>query len=443
VISPERQYEVVVTSRLHKRAESNSLAGAVITWAGESAINQARALDTLAARGEALPNLAGLIMSVKANVDVTGWTTSAGSRVLEDEPAAKNDAPLVAALRRSGAIFLAQTNMVEFAYGALGQNSSFGTPRTPVYPDEIRLTGGSSSGAAVTVAVGLVDAAIGTDTSGSVRIPAAFCGVAGFKPTQGRYSDKGIVPLAPSLDTAGFLAPSIAVCDRLDAAITARDYDARPPAPVKGMRFVVPRAFIEQHSAPTVANAFDRALAKLTALGASVEDKDMAYLDDIGELARQGGIVSAEAFVWHEPYISTRAILYDSRIGPRIAAGANIRAVDYIRACENINELRARYNSDIAGFTAQLMPTAPVEPPLLSVIANDELYLQVNMQVLKFTEFANRINVPSLSIPIGGPTVAIGLMANGRRGEDAELLMIGRQIEGSLGLAESLGGTGQ
>ncbi|WP_196504122.1 amidase family protein [Aestuariivirga litoralis] len=412
-------FDADVRARLALReTESDRLAHAVLHWDDQ-------------ARGASSGPLAGLVMSIKANVDVEGWVTSAGSRVLRDEPVAALDAPLIASLRAAGAIFLAQTNMVEFAYGALGQNSNFGTPSTPVYPGEARLTGGSSSGAGVTVALGVVDAAVGTDTSGSVRIPAAWCGVAGFKPTQGRYSDKGIVPLALSLDTAGFLASSVVLCDRLDAAATGRMVEAALPS-IKGLRFVVPRDFVEAHTEPAVLSAFNAALAALVAQGAVVEDKNMAYLADAGRLAREGGIVAAESFVWHQHLLAQRAALYDPRVGPRIAAGENIRAHDYIRAREKLALLAEAYARDIDGYAALLMPTIPIEPPLISAIAEDERYLALNLQAMKFTEFANRINVPSISLPLRSPGRAIGLMANGLRGDDVRLLQVARALEACL-----------
>ncbi len=426
-------FENAVQGRLSMRDTARSeLESAILIWGDQMAIEQARALDAKVERGETLGPLAGLIMSIKANVDVAGWPTTAGSKVLRGAPVASRDAPLVASLREAGAIILAQTNMVEFAYGALGQNSCYGTPRTPVYPDDVRLPGGSSSGAGVTVAVGLVDAAVGTDTSGSVRIPAAFCGVVGFKPTQGRYSEKGIVPLALTLDTAGFLAGTVAACDLLDAAVTKRSPDTAPEASVAGLRFIVPRDFVDANAEPAVLSAFNRAIAVLVAHGASVEDRAMAYLADAGRFAREGGIVSAESYVWHQRLLETSAALYDPRVGPRIAGGKEIRAGDYVRARERLSDLAERYEQEILGYDAVLMPTNPIEPPRLSSISDEDDYLRINMKAMQFTEFANRINVPSLTIPLASPGRAIGLMANGGRGSDVGLLRKGRLIESCL-----------
>lgn len=429
----ENGFEAGIRSRFAIRSTSGeALAHAVLNWSDDEALAEARALDRRAANERPLPALAGLPISVKAIIDVAGWTTHAGSRVLEAEPPAQDDAPIIAALRREGAIILAQTNMVEFAYGALGQNGHFGTPRSPVYRWEDRLAGGSSSGAAVTAAVGLVDAAIGTDTSGSVRIPAAFCGIVGFKPTQGRYDSNGIVPLARSLDTPGLLARSIVICERIDVALRARVPENPERDVLRGKRFAVPRQFVVAHSDAGIIAAFDRALRILASAGAEIVDVEMEYLGDIGGVARRGGIIAAEAYLWHEALLAKHAALYDSRIGPRIAAGAKVRAIDYLRAQEDLRVLADAYSRSMASFAAVLTPACPIEPPLMSDIADDERYLDINALVIKFTEFANRINVPSLTLPIGGPNAAIGLLVNGHRGKDTTLLALGRHMEACL-----------
>lgn len=431
--SRKRSFQADIEARLAIGSTASAgLAHAVLNWSRDAALAEARALDELAASGGILPALAGLPISVKAIIDVAGWTTHAGSLVLEAEPPAQHDAPIIAALCRHGAIVLAQTNMVEFAYGALGQNDHFGTPHSPVYRREKRLAGGSSSGAAVTVALGLVDAAIGTDTSGSVRIPAAFCGIAGFKPTQGRYDDRGIVPLARSFDTPGFIARSIATCARIDAAL-ASHMPGKPQADtLRGQRFAVPRRFIAAHAESRIIAAFDEALRRFTSVGAEIVDVDMEYLGDIGDAARRGGIIAAEAYVWHAAYLAERAQLYNRRVGPRIAAGANIRAVDYVKACEDLRVHARAYGDSMGNFAALLTPACPIEPPSLSDIVDDARYLDINARVIKFTEFANRINVPSLTLPIGGSEAAIGLLVNGHRGEDAALLMLGQNMEACL-----------
>jgi Asp-tRNA(Asn)/Glu-tRNA(Gln) amidotransferase A subunit family amidase len=184
----------------------------------DEAQTQANAWDQLALSA-VVPALIGLTVAVKACFDVRGWVTTAGSRVLQDKPPANVDAPLVAALNRCGAVVTVQTNMTEFAFGALGLNPHFGTPLTPLDPLRQRIAGGSTSGGAVVVALGLTDLALGSDTSGSIRIPAAFCGVTGFKPSRGRYNDDGMIYLSPSFDVPGFIARDVETLLRVDGAL--------------------------------------------------------------------------------------------------------------------------------------------------------------------------------------------------------------------------------
>lgn len=416
-----------VRARLERREQkADALANAVLEWWDANALAQASALDQ---QSVGKRPLRGLIMSVKANVDVAGARTTAASRSLLDSEPAAGDAPLVAQLRAAGAIFLAQTNMVEFAYGALGPNPHFGTPFSPLFPGERRVTGGSSSGAAVTVALGIVDAAIGTDTSGSVRIPAACCNVAAFKPTQGRYSDEGIIPLTPSLDTAGFLAPDIATCEQLDAVVTGRNR-TNVLSGLMGLRFVVPRGFIEAVGWDRqIAERFEAALRLLRQRGAVIDEADMAYLSEIGDVARAGSIVSVEAHVWHSTLLAEKSDRYDPRVAPRIAAGASVPAVTYVRARRQLDALARRYSVDLGDAVALLTPTIPGPPPRIEELEDEARYLALNLRILRLTEIANRINVPSLCMPIGDGAGAASIMLTGRNSDDVRLLQAGRAVE--------------
>jgi Asp-tRNA(Asn)/Glu-tRNA(Gln) amidotransferase A subunit family amidase len=407
-------------------ADDRRLAAAILAWRTDDALADARAWDAAANP----PALFGLTMSVKACVDVAGWVTHAGSRALADAAPASHDAPIVASLRAAGALVVAQTNMTEFAFSGLGVNPHYGTPRSPLYATADRIAGGSSSGAAVTVATGVVDTALGTDTSGSVRIPAAFCGVVGFKPSAGRYPTAGIVPLAPSFDTPGMIARSVTVCDHLDASLTVRA--ARVSSrPLTSIRLVVPRGFIAARLDGAVATVFDRAVHALAAAGVHIEESDMGYLAEVGEVARQGGVVAAEAFLWHEPLLERRAAVYDPRVGARIAVGATVRATDYIRAKRRLHELWIQYSRDMHGFDALVTPTVALEPPAIGDLAEDLHYFAINQRVLYFTELANRIDVPSISIPVGDGSRAVGLLLTGLRGADVELLALARAVEGT------------
>ncbi|WP_170984155.1 amidase [Rhodoligotrophos defluvii] len=417
----------IVEDRLARRdRQVAALANAVLDWWDDGARRQADLIDRAASPDHVLR---GLTLSVKANVDVEGARTTAASKALDNVAPAAADAPVVAKLRAAGAIFLAQTNMVEFAYGALGPNPHHGAPLSPLFPGERRVTGGSSSGAAVTVALGVVDAALGTDTSGSVRIPAACCGVASFKPTQGRYSAEGIIPLTPTFDTAGFLAPDITTCDRLDAAVTGRTVTADVP-PLAGTRFLVPRGFLTAVACDnTMLSRFERALDELRRAGAAIADADMSYLVDVGDAARAGSMVAVEALSWHEALLAERAERYDPRVAPRIAAGASVPALTYFRARRQLEALADRYAADIGEAVAILTPTVPGVPPKLSELAEDARYLALNLRIMRLTEIANRINVPSLTVPIGDGAGAASILLTGQRGDDIRLLETGRAIE--------------
>jgi Asp-tRNA(Asn)/Glu-tRNA(Gln) amidotransferase A subunit family amidase len=273
------------------------------------------------------------------------------------------------------------------------------------------------------VATHVVDAALGTDTAGSARIPAAFCGAVGFRPSLRRYSTDGIVPLAPSFDVPGLLAPTVAVCETIDAALVPRPR-AVALQTVAEARLAVPRGFIGQSVDPTVLTAFDATVGTLATAGAHVEEVDMAYLADVGEAARRGNIVPAEAFAWHVTLLERDAARYDPRVGPRIASAATSRAVDYIRAWRELRSLALRYERDMRRYDALLTPTVALEPPKLADLHDDARYFAINQRVLYFTELASCIDLPSLTIPIGDRFRAIGLLLTGRSGADATLLSL-------------------
>ena len=230
--------------------------------------------------------LAGIPVSIKNLCDVAGETTLAGSKALDDAPPAEEDAPVVARLRAAGAVIVGSTNMSEFAFSGVGFNPHYGTPGNPA--DRKRVPGGSSSGAAVSVADRMAVAALGTDTGGSVRIPAAVCGIVGFKPTARRVPIDGVVPLSTSLDSIGPLANSVECCAIVDAVFAAEPIAVPEPVPLAGLRFAVPRHFVMDDLDPVVAKAFERALKALAAKGVKVEEIDLPQLERAAGHQRQG-----------------------------------------------------------------------------------------------------------------------------------------------------------
>ena len=415
-------------------AQSGRADVALIARRDAAAMIEATALDDLARSGCPEATLAGRTLAVKACFDVAGWVTHAGSRVLAEQPAAVADAPIVAALRHAGAVVIAQSNMTEFAYGALGLNDTFGTPTTPLYPNKQRVSGGSTSGGAVAVALGIADIALGSDTSGSARIPAAFCGVAGFKPSIGRYREEGMVHLAPTFDVPGIVAASARICREVDAALTHRDVErSEEPISVRGLRFIVPDDLTVDGVDLSIVDAFEDWIDELVRNGAHVTSAPMVCLSESAIAAREGGIIPAEAFMLHRERLQASADLYDPRVGTRIAAGAEVRAHDYAAGLRRLRLLAQQYDHEMADADAVLTPTVPILPPLISDLQTAEEYLATNAQAFRLTEYANRLWLPSISIP--GDLAnrrPIGLLITGRRGDDERLLDAAVQVERCL-----------
>src|SRR5215471_9997033 len=262
------------------------------------ALAAADASDALRKAGLAPSPLAGIPVSIKNLCDVAGETTLAGSRALDDAPPAKADAPVVARLRAAGAVIVGSTNMSEFAFSGVGFNPHYGTPGNPA--DRKRVPGGSSSGAAVSVADRMAVAALGTDTGGSVRIPAAVCGIVGFKPTARRVPIDGVVPLSTSLDSIGPLANSVECCAIVDAVFAGEPVAVPEAAPLTGLRFGIPKQIVMDDLDPVVAKAFERACTALAAKGVKVDQIDLPQLNELPAINAKGGFAASEAYAWHQ-----------------------------------------------------------------------------------------------------------------------------------------------
>jgi aspartyl-tRNA(Asn)/glutamyl-tRNA(Gln) amidotransferase subunit A len=408
-------------------AEADAMEIALLARRDDDALAEAAAIDST------LP-IAGEVLTVKACFDVAGWTTHAGSAVLADASPAEVDAPMVSALRSAGAILLAQTNMTEFAYGALGLNSTYGTPTTPLRSAERRVSGGSTSGGAVAVALGVADISLGSDTSGSIRIPAAFCGVAGFKPSQRRYPSGGMIPLAPSFDTPGLIAPTVARLRRIDSSLVGGAARVASKRSMTDVHVLVPLDAIDAgETDPEVLDRFDHWLGILAAAGVRVTKTELPMLTEASLAAREGYVIAVEAYDWHRDLIANHVDHYDWRVGPRILHGAGVLAGDYVAALRKINDCRRRYDAALERADAILTPTVPVLPPRIDDVQSQEAYLAMNTEVLRLTEFANRLDLPSVTLP--GSLVdpqPIGLMLTGRRAGDAALLDLAVLVETGL-----------
>lgn len=389
----------------------------------------ASAADAARQNGMPISALAGLPISIKDLFDTQGEVTLAGSVVLRDRPPAQQDAPVVARLRAAGAALLGKTNMTEFAYSGVGINPHYGTPGNPA--DTSRIPGGSSSGAAVSVAGGSCVAAIGSDTGGSIRIPAALCGLVGFKPTMRRVPVTGIVPLSPSLDTLGPIAHSVEDCLLVDSVIA--DTPLQPERiTLAGLRLAIPLDVVMDDMDSQVAHAFSRALSRLSAAGVEVVDVSMPMLREAPQINRFSPI---EAYAWHQTLLETREDAYDHRVVQRIRQGEH-------QSPDALNELRAaradwisRVGAALTDFDALLMPTVPiVAPQIAPLLASDTVFFEANRLLLRNPSLINLLDGCAISVPCHqSGELPVGLTVAGLAMMDAKLIAIAQMIEDFLG----------
>jgi len=399
----------------------------------EAARAQADAIDEMRANGIELTPLAGLPISIKDLFDVAGETTTAGSRALQDAPPAEHDAPVVARLRAAGAVIVGKTNMTEFAFAAVGTNATYGTPRNPFDRATGRIPGGSSSGAAISVTDGMAVAGIGSDTGGSIRIPAALCGLVGFKPTAHRVPTAGAVPLSTTLDSIGPLAQSVTDCVLLDAALTGGEYTVPGPLQIARLRFAVPTNFMLDDVEEKVAKDFERATDRISHAGAHIQSFRVDAFDMMPEMLAKGGFSGPQAAFWHGPLIEKHRDLYDRRILSRILSGGEQLASDYVRLIGQRRRYIAAYEEQLDGYDALLCPTVPITAPPIAEVEDDTAWARVNNLLLRNPRAINFLDGCALSLPIGDPgTAPVGLMVCGQWNEDARLLRISRAIEETL-----------
>jgi aspartyl-tRNA(Asn)/glutamyl-tRNA(Gln) amidotransferase subunit A len=391
----------------------------------------ADAQDRLRKAGYVLSPLAGLPVSIKDLFDVAGEQTLAGSKALDDTPPARADAPVIARLRRAGAVLIGRTNMTEFAYSGVGINPHHGTPGNPY--DRGRIPGGSSAGAPVSIADGFAVVALGTDTGGSVRIPAALCGTVGYRPTQQRIPRDGATPLSTTLDSIGPLGQSVACCAVTDAIIAGEAPAVPPAAAVEGLRLGVPRSVMLDDLDAEVAAAFERACSTLAKAGARVADVPLSELREYADINAKGGFSPPEAYAWHADLIARRGDDYDPRVRVRIERGRNVSAAEYVRLCWRRNDFIARFDAAAAEFDALIMPTVPLVAPPMAAFAKDDDYWRLNGRILRNTSIINFLDRCAISLPVHSPGEApVGLMAVGRHGDDHRLFAIALALEAAI-----------
>jgi aspartyl-tRNA(Asn)/glutamyl-tRNA(Gln) amidotransferase subunit A len=398
----------------------------------EAALTEADASDRLRRQGIVPSPLAGLPISLKDLFDVAGDVTLAGIKAHADFPAAQSDAPVVRRLRAAGAVIIGRTNLSPMAFSPLGVNRDFGTPGNPA--DRLRIPGGSSSGAAVSVTDAMAVAAIGSDTGGSIRMPAAFCGVAGIKPTQKRVPLTQTWPLSTSLDSVGPLAPSIACCALVDAAITGDEIVVPAAISLRGLRFALPMNSVTDDMDATVAKAFQRALEILSKHGAQIIETALPEIGEVIAMWRTPpSFTQMEGYARYGKWLTDNPDAYDPFIRARFAVGANASAKDYIDLIHARTSIIERSAKSTRNFDAVIMPTVQFVAPTIAEASTEEGFKRIVPLAIRNPSIANMLDRCAISTPCHqAGELPVGLSLMGEHGEDRRLLAMGLSVEAAL-----------
>ncbi len=411
----------------------------------ESSLKEAEVIDAERANGILRSRFAGIPITIKDLFDLQGCVTMAGSRALADAEPSRNTAPCIESLIRAGFIILGKVNMTEFAFSGLGLNPHFGTPANPRFGEEgllsaasksaaiastQRIPGGSSSGSAVSVASGLVAASIGTDTGGSVRIPASFCGVTGYKPETSLVNGAGVIPLSPSLDSVGPLANSVKCC----ADLTAIMADSLPielgEVDISQLNILIPDNVV-WHVSQQVGDRVLEAVKRLSDSGASCVFRSSPLIDDVLGSGVQGIVAGFESFHWHRDLLASHGDMYDPRVRVRIETGAQISESEYEQALITLQRYRLQQLQEWRDYDAVIWPTTAVTAPGFDELISDTDYDAINQLVLRNTAITNVLDAASISLPLPTSTHAspAGLMLSSPAGEADRLLAVASAIE--------------
>lgn len=400
-----------------------------LTVYAETARRAADAADARAKSGQSLGPLDGVVITIKDLFDVAGEVTRAGSAVLarRGKPATA-DAPVVAQLRAAGAVIVAKTNMTEFAFSGIGANPHFGTPGNPA--DRKRVPGGSSSGGAVACADGIGDITIGTDTGGSTRIPAALCGIVGYKPTAKRISRDGAYPLSFALDSIGPMARSVADCFVADAVMASDKPAKLEPDSLGNVRIGLVQGVVLENMDGTVAPTFEKALGKLAAAKRSDVKLDLGMMNAVNE---RGGIAPPEAFAINRVLLAADGDGVDPFVRARIMRAATMNAADYIQSMRDREAGIARMNATFDDFDVLALPTTPIVAPTIEEVAVSEVFGARNVLLLRNTSIGNFHDLCAITLPLRlGNALHCGLMLCGRHGEDRKLFQVAAAVEKAL-----------
>lgn len=398
----------------------------------ERAKNEARQAGLRWQHQAALSPIDGLPVSIKDLFDVKGEATTAGSRLLVNAPAATADASVVTRLTQAGAAIVGKTNMTEFAFSGLGINPHYGTPANPWQPQEKRIPGGSSSGAAVAVASGMSLGAVGNDTGGSVRIPAALCGLTGFKPTASRIDQRGTLPLSASLDSIGVIAHDVRSCWLLDSAIAATPLELQA-FDLSQAQFAIPQTRVLDDLDEEVTLAWQKAVATLRKAGAMLTELPLRELDELNTMNARGGITAYEAWQWHQHTALAQPEAYDPQVLVRVQRGSLLTEPDAAELYQQREAWRQRVNLALAGFDALLMPTVPRIAPTIASLDDPQRYMEINALMLRNPSVINMLDGCALSLPCHQPGNApVGLSLASVHGDDARLISWSLAVETAL-----------
>jgi len=411
----------------------NQRLNAFIHVMAEEARRQAREADAELAAGRDRGALHGVPISIKDLFDVEGCATTAASRVREFH-IADRDAMVIARLRRAGAVLVGKTNLHEFAFGTTNEDSAFGAARNP--HDVERSPGGSSGGSAASIVAGMAIASIGTDTGGSIRIPAAACGTVGLKPTYGEVPTDGVVPLSPTLDHVGPITRSVADAWHLLHVLLGRDSGGPlAAAPLGGLRLAVLRGYFSDVLDDEIRARFEASVDILRTGGARIEEARIPHANLIAPIYMH--ISFAEAAAYHATTLETMAALYTPPVRLRLELARYVLAEDYVRALTGREVLRREVDAALSGHDVLLLPTLPIPAPMIgaNVVQIGQTKEPVRALMLRQTQLFNLTGHPAISLPCGRTAAGLpcGLQLVGQRMHTQALLRIAAGIERLLG----------
>lgn len=436
-----RNGETTAEKLVEQALQKASLSETVFTTINPGLVSLAHAIDRARQKSQQLPPLAGIPIALKDLFNIRNEVTLAGSVVRKHyaQPEAA-DATVVAPLRSAGLLFFGRSNMSEFAFSGIGKNPHYGTPLSIWDRASRRLPGGSSSGSAVAVAEGIVPAALGSDTAGSCRIPAAFNGIVGVKPSFGRLSLKGIYPLSPTLDAPGPLAVDVDSCFILDQLMSGQlkpdaDLPRLQPAALESLKFIVPDARVMTDLDAEVASAFERSLTILESAGAEIIRAPMPVLDRCDDCFIDRPLVVYEVWQHHREMIEQHLDEYDPFVGKRMSAGAAISEAEQQTRYREREQLIAEFNNQFAQLEADalLYPTVACVPPKIAETEDEDDARRVNLRCLRNTATVNYFDGCAISLPCHTPGEApVGLMLSAKNGDDERLYQIAAATESRI-----------